>query len=163
MCSNVLVQSRYWQRWGSASYQHTITISTDMFLPLQESPNKNGLLIYYSVNGSFFRHLLLDPLFSNSFMGGTISSTEMYSFTWRMNIKITDLVWTLLFLQVKNALVCTCMQSSKVHLEKNIFKPNLISNSNKRKNVRYIPWAKRWLCHESFNAWWEIFQVSTYS
>lgn len=44
-------------------------------------------------------------------------------------------------------------------LKKNIFKPNLISNSNKRKNVRYIPWAKRWLCHESFNAWWEIFQV----
>lgn len=38
--------------------------------------------------------------------------------------KNNDLVWTLLFLHVKNALVCTCMQSSKVNLEeKNIFKP----------------------------------------
>lgn len=88
----------------------------------------------------------LIPLFS---VRRIISSTRMYA--WRMNIKIIILSEPPsppFFLRVKYALVCS-MQSSKVHLEKH-FRTNLISNCNKRRNVRYTERAKRWLCRECF-------------
>lgn len=60
--------------------------------------------------------------------------------------------WSCLNLAVFAGEECTCVHMHAklkgTSWKKNIFKPNLISNSNKRKNVRYIPWAKRWLCHE---------------